>query len=605
VEGELNGWSVSMKDSVLKDLDHRLKELNTDHPALEGDRLFTAWFIHAYILEDLDESISAVTGQTNDKNADAIVIDPATKTVSIVQAKYRKKLMVNTEKANDLYSFAGLAHYLYLDSDDEFRAFLNTAAASVAQRLREARKCLSQGGWTLSLIYVTLGKATPGVVEQAELKVRKASKSATFEFINGERLILLLRDYLDGAAPPVSSVELPVDSGEGVVVKGAMNRFDAREGIETWVFPANGADIGRLFIKHGRRIFARNVRGFMGAATSVNREMSETIQHHPARFFYLNNGLTIVCDAAEKTEKDGRDVVRIANPQIINGQQTTRSLAEAFDAAHKTSVMVRVIRIPRNVNSDHDRFESLVTKIVQGTNWQNAISQADLMSNDRRQIQLERAFRAKGYIYLRKREKKGDAHKKGFSGKFSIKKEELARAVAGCTLDPAVVRAGVDNLFSEERYGEIFPNSSLEYYLPKYWVMKAVNAEIGGEPRRGYMKWLAMYFVWSQLKGAISRSVQQRIFWEEFQKPSSYLHDPVGLIARQAFSAIGAFYRDNKWTTDDEGNQFIQDESNFFKNRRELPASFMKYWRNRKCTPHRRRIARALKKIETVLECAP
>lgn len=591
-----------LKDPVLRDLDVSLKELAATYPALPDDRLFSAWFVHAYITEDLNEAVSAVTGEAGDKNADAVVVDKETKTVSIIQTKYRKRLLGTTEKANELYGFASLAEHIYRDSDEEFNLFVKTAAPHVVAKLRSARGYLFQDGWTLSLLYVTLGKATGSVIEQAEQRVRKASKNAAFEFIDGDRLVLLLRDYLDGAAPPVSSVELSVESGDGIVVKSAMNRFDSHDSIETWVFPVKGSDIGRLFEKHGRRIFARNVRGFMGEKTAVNKEMVETINKHPDRFFYLNNGLTVVCDAAEKTEMDGREIIRIANPQIINGQQTTRSLASAIKAAEKTSVVVRVIRIPRRVDEDLDKFETLVTKIVQGTNWQNAITQADLMSNDRRQIQLERALRSKGYIYLRKREKKGDAHKNGFGGKFTIKKEELARAVAGCTLDPALVRAGIDNLFSEERYSSVFPNSQLGYFLPKYWVMRAVNREIQGEPRLGYMKWLVMNFVWSEIRHLLGKASEQRQFWEACQDYYSEIHQPLGRLSRRVFMAVDAFYKENKRTINNDGNKVVQDESNFFKSRRGLPAEFHKFWKGGRCSLGRKRAKKDLSKIGNILE---
>jgi hypothetical protein len=65
------------------------------------------------------------------------------------------------------------------------------------------------------------------------------------------------------------------------------------------------------------------------------------------------------------------------------------------------------------------------------------IRPSDLMSNDRRQIEIERSFRKLGYIYLRKRQSKGDAKRSlGGKGRVVIKSWEIAQAVAGCDLDP-------------------------------------------------------------------------------------------------------------------------------------------------------------------------
>lgn len=104
-------------------------------------------------------------------------------------------------------------------------------------------------------------------------------------------------------------------------------------------------------------------------------------------------------------------MLRVANPQIINGQQTTRILAAEDRRAEKATVLVRVIRIPRGEAGSRDRFEQLVSQIVEATNWQNVIRASDLMSNDRQQIILERELRKLGYQYLRKRQTKREARR--------------------------------------------------------------------------------------------------------------------------------------------------------------------------------------------------
>src|SRR5690349_20645052 len=100
----------------------------------------------------------------------------------------------------------------------------------------------------------------------------------------------------------------------------------------------------------------------------------------------------------------GREVLRVMNPQVINGQQTTRVLAE--QSTRRASVLVRVIAIPRNRDDGSDHYEDLVSRIVEATNFQNAIKPSDLRSNDHEQVRIEREFRRLGFQYLRKRESK-------------------------------------------------------------------------------------------------------------------------------------------------------------------------------------------------------
>jgi hypothetical protein len=163
-----------------------------------------------------------------------------------------------------------------------------------------------------------------------------------------------------------------------------------------------------MYENAGIRLFARNVRGFLGD-TQINRNMKETLHKEPEFFWYYNNGVTIVCDSAEQVSHSGSKVLRLVNPQIINGQQTTRTLHECVGKSSKATVLVRVISVPRDSDPDAQRFENLVSRIVAATNWQNAIRASDLMANDRRQIELERNLRKLDYQYLSKRQSKGEA----------------------------------------------------------------------------------------------------------------------------------------------------------------------------------------------------
>ena len=224
--------------------------------------------------------------------------------------------------------------------------------------------------------------------------------------------------------------------------------------------------IAQLYEQAGNRLFARNVRGFLGS-TEINHGMERTLKQEPNFFWYYNNGITIICDHAEEITSHGKRILRVTNPQVINGQQTTRILARWASKTQTASVSVRVIRVPRDngeiAQSEH--FETLVSQIVSATNWQNAIRPSDLMTNDRRQIEIERQLRKLGYWYIRKRQTVAEA--RGAAGTqrfFYLTKDTLAQAVAGCDLDLSIVRKGKEGLFEERLYGQVFPTSDPYYY---------------------------------------------------------------------------------------------------------------------------------------------
>jgi hypothetical protein len=385
--------------------------------------------------------------------------------------------------------------------------------------------------------------------------------------------MLLLSDYFDGVAPPVSSLDLGIEAGEGMSGSGVLQRYDRTTDIESWIFSMSGQAIAELFEHAGVRLFARNVRGFLGN-TQINRGMEATLKKEPQFFWYYNNGITIICDDARRESSRGRDILRVTNPQVINGQQTTRTLARAVGKTTAASVLVRVIRVSRDNEHEGNShcFESLVSQIVSATNWQNAIRPSDLMSNDRRQIEIERQMRKLGYCYVRKRQTKGEARRAAGSQRlFLIRKDEIAQAVAACDLETSILREGKEGLFEERWYSRVFPNADPYYYLTRYWLMRQVGFVARGYPERAYAKWMVLHFVWSHLSPLIrSRSASQK-FVSEFER---YRYKPLTMAIDAVFHAALRFYRRHRKGKGEKA----QDVSTFFK-RKGLDTAFASFWK--------------------------
>jgi hypothetical protein len=356
-----------------------------------------------------------------------------------------------------------------------------------------------------------------------------------------------------------------------------------------------GDAVGDLYEQAGVRLFARNIRGFLGSSTAVNDGMVKTLASEPERFFYYNNGVTIICDAAEKKSSKGRDILQASNPQVINGQQTTRTLAAERQHAARGSVLVKVICVPRDERADG--YDDLVSRIVAGTNWQNAIKPSDLMSNDRRQIELERALRKLGYLYLRKRQNKGEARRLAGGKQYRVvKKEEFAQAVAGSELDPTVIRSGRERLFEEAYYGQIFPNSDPEYYLSRYWVMRAVTYGARGKPQRGYAKWLVLNFMWSHMRHLVRGKRRSRAFRLLNERKDHDMQTAINRCVNKVFVEALRYYRANRGTGETQ-----VDVSRFFRNRKGHHHQLEAYWK-RHAKKSNSVMQKALKKVSGVLE---
>jgi hypothetical protein len=571
------------------DLKNEIGDMSERFPQLQDSDLFVAWFLKCLVTENEDEAIRSLVGGARDKNLDAIHIDEQSKMVCFVQGKYRQRTMGIAERRSDVTAFAHLAQEF--SDADAFASYVTDLDPSVLSRAEAAHKCVRSRGFRMQFYFVTTGRCSAALAQEAQRLVRQAAKTASIEVIDGKRVLRLLSDYLDGVAPPVPLLELEIESGQGIKLDGVLQRFDSGTKIESWVFPVNVRHIAEMYEQSGIRLFARNVRGFLGE-TSINKNMERTLEKEPENFWYYNNGITIVCDSAEKLSRGGRNIIRLVNPQVINGQQTTRTLHKQNAGGNsKATVLVRVISVPRENEEDSSRFENLVSKIVAATNWQNSIRASDLMANDRKQIEIERNLRKLDYQYVRKRQSKSEARRHaGMRHKFFLKKEELAQAVAACDLDPSVVREGKEQLFEERHYAQIFPNADPYYYLPRHWLVFDVSRKARGYPSRAYAKWLVAHFLWQRLQKLLTTRQLKRVFVEK-DFPSLLP------VCNAAFKGAIAFY----YTRRGRGETAI-DVSSFFK-RRGLHLDFERFWK-RSNGRYRAIFRRAFDRFETELHKA-
>lgn len=560
-----------MRRNQLDDLKKEVLEIRDRYPQLSLDNAFVAWFLRAFIVDDEATAVESLKGGSKDKGVDASYIDHESRTVFIIQGKYHQGPSVVSEKRSDVIALGDLGRVLLLDDRKGFDALLQDADTTVKDALEKARLTLHRRNYRLSLQFITTGKVSKTHQEEATQRIEDWH-NASFEVFARNDLLRLMQDYIEGASPPVPTISLPIH-GEQL-----FNRFDKTTGISSWVFTMLGQDLGKLYNDIGDRLFARNIRGYQGK-TEVNRSIEFTLKKEPDYFWYFNNGVTIISDDARQITEREHKYLRVTNAQIINGQQTVRMLA--MQSNPLATLLVRVIVVPREADVGHARYSHLVSQIVKATNWQNAISQSDLRSNDVEQVRLERDHRKLGYHYLRKRQTKSEARRiTGGRYRYFIKKEDMAQCVGACLLDPYEVRLGRNRLFEDDVYSTIFNGRPAAEYLTFYWLGRIVSYFSRGDIRRGYSKWLVLNFIWSQ----IGQSLRSRELRENFryivERENKYHRQfrPLYSAIKSIFNVAMAFYRANRKIKDG-----MLDESTFFKHR-DLHHQFAKFWRSSKNT---------------------
>ena len=153
-----------------------------------------------------------------------------------------------------------------------------------------------------------------------------------------------------------------------------------------------GKFLADIYLAHGSRLLEGNVRAFLSVRGKVNRKIRETIiGKHPENFFTYNNGIAVVAHSIELSA-DGTRILSFNDFQIINGGQTTASLASAIVKKEAGAESFAKIFVPMkltvlNVEGDlseeeEAKYNDITQQISKSANCQNPVSDADFFSND-------------------------------------------------------------------------------------------------------------------------------------------------------------------------------------------------------------------------------
>lgn len=153
-----------------------------------------------------------------------------------------------------------------------------------------------------------------------------------------------------------------------------------------------------IYLKHGSRLLEGNVRSFLSARGKVNKQIRETINSKDRRhnFFIYNNGIAVVANKIEISK--GNRITSFDDFQIINGGQTTASLANCFikKESDLQDIFVPMKLTVLNIDPDTEKaeentscYEDMTQRISKCANCQNPVSDADFFSNHPFHIQME------------------------------------------------------------------------------------------------------------------------------------------------------------------------------------------------------------------------
>lgn len=213
-----------------------------------------------------------------------------------------------------------------------------------------------------------------------------------------------------------------------------------------------------------RHIFDWNVRDYQGDV-EVNREIRRSvIDLTMPEFWWLNNGVTIVCSQASITSK----TFWLDDVQVVNGLQTSQTIFHALGGQPDThgsldrQVLVRIL-LTGSDTATRDQ-------VIRATNRQTSVPAASLRATDDIQRKIEAYFLANDWYYDRR---KNYYRNLGKSASRIVGIPLLAQAVMAMGLSrPDNSRARPSSLLKRDSdYNEIF---STTLPLPVYlWLARA------------------------------------------------------------------------------------------------------------------------------------
>jgi hypothetical protein len=152
------------------------------------------------------------------------------------------------------------------------------------------------------------------------------------------------------------------------------------------VIPANV--LVDIYDKFGSRLLEGNVRSFLSTRPKVNKSIRTSILNEPEMFFAYNNGIAATAtDVQVERGRQGWRLLHATYLQIVNGGQTTASLALA---RRKDKADLKHIFVPMKLSVvTPATAEAVIPRISQYANSQNKVSDADFFSNHPFHIRIE------------------------------------------------------------------------------------------------------------------------------------------------------------------------------------------------------------------------
>jgi len=164
--------------------------------------------------------------------------------------------------------------------------------------------------------------------------------------------------------------------------------------IDAYMAIIPGITLAKIYKKYQQVLLEKNVRTFLQFKGKVNKGIRKTLREEPDMFFSYNNGISTTAKDIEIKEEDGSlYITRLYDWQIVNGGQTTASIAASLN---DREVEMSKVFVPMKISviRDEENNDAIVKAISTSANSQTAIKNSDFSANEPYLIDLEKFSRS-------------------------------------------------------------------------------------------------------------------------------------------------------------------------------------------------------------------
>ena len=423
--------------------------------------LFTDKSIHSF-----DPSDNVDGGQ--DKQIDAISIDEINDEAFIYVSQVKNE---DNFSSNSVIQIRNGLEWLLLKKNSDVDTLSNKKFKDKIKLIREIRSKIGSSNIHFIVRYVCKGVSSKASEEvNQELKTILDSfdndtyGSFKFELVGSDEIVSVLNSQDKKNKKINCDIKIVYDTNNPSLI-----RYQS-QGLKGVICTVRASEIANLVINDPNGyIFDLNIRKYIGNRGGVNKDILNTCSSETGGhlFWFLNNGITIVCDKVDPVQDPDNPLLKIENMQIVNGCQTSTSLALAMKNGKLTPDTKVLLRVYETNNLE------LVDKIVLTTNNQNKITGRNLRANEKVQFDIEQGFKLYGYYLERKLRQYENA---GVPKDKIIPNEEVGIAFLAIILKkPSDARSRKYKVW-EEYYDKIFNATNIiESYLLSALIHKKVN----------------------------------------------------------------------------------------------------------------------------------